>query len=138
MSAKIRAAGVVLAAAIRLSPVAAQDVSPPPTSQQLKEVQSTDSVATCPGLKIEIRVPDDVVRPQGSVLLEIKLTNVAQHTIWVSSTSSDFESYEFELKDAQGALVPRTAEWMRALSERSFIVNRNVAAALAARHSLQT
>jgi hypothetical protein len=138
MSSKIRAAGVVLAMAMRLSPVAAQDVSPPPTSQQLKVVQSTGTDATCPGLKIEIRVPDDVVRPQASVLLEIKLTNVAHDTIWVSSTSSDFGSYEFELKDAQGTLVPRTAEWMRALSERSSIVTLNVATPLAAGASLVT
>jgi hypothetical protein len=138
MSAKIRATGVVLAVAMRLSPVAAQDVSPPPTSQQPKSVQSTAADATCPGLKIEIRVLDDVVRPQGSVLLEIKLTNVSHDPIWLSSTSSYFGAYEFELKDARGTLVPRTAEWMRALSERSPIVTMNVAIPLAAGASLVT
>jgi hypothetical protein len=95
-----------------------------------------DADPDCPGLKIEIRVPDDVVRPQSSVLLEMKLTNVAHEAIWLPSGSPDFWSYEFELRDAQGTLVPRTAEWMRALSQRPTAITANVSLPLAAGASL--
>ena len=96
----------------------------------------SDADPTCPGLKIGIGVPDDVVRPQSNVLLEIKLTNVAHEAIWLPSGSPDFWSYEFELRDAQGTLVPRTAEWMRALSQRPTVVTVNVSIPLAAGASL--
>jgi hypothetical protein len=97
----------------------------PPTVRAVG-AQPTDADPTCPGLKIEIRVPDDIVRPQSSVLLEMKLTNVAHRAISLPSGSPDFWSYEFELRDAQGTLVPRTAEWMRALSQRPSWVTEHV------------
>jgi len=89
----------------------------------------------CPGLKIEIGVLDDVIRPQSSVLLEMKLTNVTHEAIWLPSGSPDFWSYEFELRDAQGSQVPRTAEWMRALAQRPAVVTANVSMPLAAGES---
>jgi hypothetical protein len=100
--------------------------------------QPNNADSTCPGLKIEIKVPDDIVHPQSNVLLEIKLTNVSHETIWLPSGSRDFWSYEFELKDAQGNLVPRTAEWMRALSQRPAVVTLNVSTPLDAGASLTT
>jgi hypothetical protein len=48
----------------------------------------------------------------------------------------NFWSYEFELRDAQGALVPRTAEWIRAISERPTWTTLNVSTPLAAGASL--
>jgi len=86
----------------------------------------------CPEIKLEIKLPDDIVRPQSSVLLEMKLTNVSHREIWLPADSPDFWSYEFELKDTQGIPVPRTAEWIRALSQRPQIVTVNVAMPLAA------
>jgi len=71
--------------------------------------QGADAKPTCHGLKFEIRVPDDIIRPQSSVLLELKLTNVTQEEMWLPSGSPDFWSYEFELKDAQGSPVQRTS-----------------------------
>jgi hypothetical protein len=96
--------------------------------------QPIDADPTC--LKIEIKVPDDVVRPQSNVLLEMKLTNVAHETIWLPAGSPDFWSSEFEVRDAQGALVPRTAEWMRALSQRPTWVTVSASISLAAGASL--
>jgi hypothetical protein len=98
--------------------------------------QPIDSDPACPGLKLEIAVPDDVIRPQSNVLLEMKLTNVTRREISLSSDSTDFWSYEFELRDAKGAPVPRTAEWMRALSERPTWTTVNVGEALAVGASL--
>ena len=98
--------------------------------------QSTEAAPACPSLKFEIRVPDAVVQPQSSVLLEMKVTNIAHGETWLSSDSSDFWSYEFELKDAQGTLVPRTAEWIRAISERPTWTTLNVSVPLAAGASL--
>jgi hypothetical protein len=97
-----------------------------PPTVRAAGAQSTDADAACPGLKFEIRVPDDVVRPQSNLLLEFKLTNVTHKATWLSSDSSVFWSYEFELRDAQGALVPRTAEWIRAISQRPVDVTLNV------------
>jgi hypothetical protein len=99
-------------------------------------VQPTDAGPTCPGLKIEIRVPDDIVRPQSNVLIEMKLTNVAHEAVWLPAGSPDFWSYEFELRDAQGTLVPRTAEWVRALAQRSQVVLVSASMPLAAGASL--
>jgi len=98
--------------------------------------QGADAKPTCPGLKFEIRVPDDIIRPQSSVLLELKLTNVTREEMWLPSGSPDFWSYEFELKDAQGSPVQRTLEWMRATSERPTNVTLNVSVPLAAGASL--
>jgi hypothetical protein len=98
--------------------------------------QGADAKPTCPGLKFEIRVPDDIIRPQSSVLLELKLTNVTQEEMWLPSGSPDFWSYEFELKDAQGSPVQRTLEWMRATSERPTNVTLNASVPLAAGASL--
>lgn len=98
--------------------------------------QRADANPTCPGLKFEIRVPDDLIRPQSSVLLELKLTNVTQVEMWLPSSSTDFWSYEFELRDAQGTPVQRTSEWMRAISERPTNVTLNTASPLAAGASL--
>ncbi|NYF49833.1 hypothetical protein [Tunturiibacter gelidoferens] len=103
---------------------------------QAVDVQSTEDHPTCPGLKLEIGIPDDVVRPQSDVLLELRLTNVAHEAILLPSGSPDFWSYEFELKDERGALVPRTAEWMHALSQRPTIVTANVSIPLSAGASL--
>jgi hypothetical protein len=66
----------------------------------------------------------------------MKLTNVSHRAIWLPSGSPDFWSYEFELRDAQGTLVPRTAEWIRALSQRPTVVSVNVSISLAAGASL--
>jgi hypothetical protein len=107
----------------------------PPTVRAVG-AQPTDTDPTCPGLKIEIGVPDDVVRPQSNVLVEMKLTNVAHEAIWLPSGSPGLWSYEFELRDAQGTLVPRTAEWMRALSQRPTVVTVNLSIPLAAGASL--
>ena len=107
----------------------------PPTVRAVG-AQSTHADPTCPGLKIEIGVPDDVVRPQSNALLEMKLTNVSHEAIRLPSGSPDFWSYEFELRDAQGTLVPRTAEWMRALSQRPTVVTLNLSTPLAAGASL--
>jgi hypothetical protein len=98
--------------------------------------QRADANPTCPGLKFEIRVPDDLIRLQSSVLLELKLTNVTQGEMWLTSSSTDFWSYEFELRDAQGTPVQRTSEWMRAISERPTNVTLSVATPLAAGASL--
>ena len=98
--------------------------------------QPAPADAACPGLKIGIEVPDDVVGPQSNVLLEIKVTNIAHGETWLSSDSSDFWSYEFELRDAQGTLAPRTAEWIRAISERPTWTTLNVSVPLAAGASL--
>jgi hypothetical protein len=87
-----------------------------PLTVRAAAAQSTDADPACPGLKLEIRVPDDVVRPQSNLLLEMKLTNVTHKATRLPSGSPDFWSYEFELRDAQGALVPRTA----ALDARPF------------------
>jgi hypothetical protein len=76
----------------------------------------------CPGLKLDIGIPDDLVRPQPNVLLDMKLTNVGDRPVSLPAGSPDFWSYEFELRDAEGNLVPRTAEWMRALSELPTVV----------------
>lgn len=98
--------------------------------------QHADVKPTCPGLKFEIRIPDDLIRPQSSVLLELKLTNVTQEEMWLPSDSMDFWSYEFELRSAQGIPVQRTSEWMRAISERPTNVTLNMALPLAAGASL--
>jgi hypothetical protein len=100
------------------------------------EVQPGNAVPTCPGLKFEIGAPEDVVRPQSSVLLEMKLTNVSHEEMWLPSGSPDSWSYEFELRDARGNLVPRTAEWIHALSQRPTNVTLNVATPLGAGASL--
>lgn len=94
--------------------------------------QPTGADPACPELKFEIGVPYDVVRPQANVLLEMKLTNVTHGTIWLPAGSPDFWSYEFELRDAQGTLVPRTAEWMRAIAQRPTVVTVDVSTPLAA------
>ena len=65
--------------------------------------------AACPGLKFEIGVSEDIVRPQSEVLLEMKLTNVTHGEVWLADNDRDFWSYDFELRDAEGAPVPRTA-----------------------------
>jgi hypothetical protein len=99
--------------------------------------QASNAVdSTCPGLKIEIKAPEDLVRPRSVVPLELKLTNIAQKEIWLPAGSPDFWTYEFELRDAQGNLVPRTTEWMRALAQRPTGVTMNVSLSLAAGASL--
>src|ERR1700733_12981300 len=123
---------LVLAAPL---PMAAQG-QPILNVQTANGQQPTAADASCPGLKIGIGVPDDVVGPQSNVLLEMKVTNIAHGETWLSSDSSDFWSYEFELKDAQGTLVPRTAEWIRAISERPTWTTLNVSVPLAAGASL--
>lgn len=94
------------------------------------QVQSTDP--PCPGLKLEIRVPDDIVRPQSNLLLEMKLTNVSKVETWLPSGSLDIGCSKVELRDAQGAPVPRTSEWIRAISESPTNVTLNVSSPLAA------
>jgi len=98
--------------------------------------QPTDADPACHGLMIEIRIPGDVVRPQSNVLLDMKLTNVTHDAIWLPAGSPDFWSYEFELRDAEGALIPRTADWMRAISQRPQVVTLNASIPLAAGASL--
>jgi hypothetical protein len=66
----------------------------------------------------------------------MKLTNVAHGEIWLPSGSADFWSYDFELRDAQGNLIPRTAEWMRAISQRPTDITLSVSTPLAAGASL--
>jgi len=107
----------------------------PPTVQVVL-AQAADPAPACPGLKIEIRVPDDIVRPQANVLLEMKLTNVGHVETWLPSQSPDIWSYEVELRDAQGTPIPRTSEWMRAISERPTNVTLNASIPLAAGASL--
>lgn len=86
----------------------------------------------CPGLKLDIGIPDDLVRPQPNVILDMKLTNVGDRPVLLPAGPPD----EFELRDAEGNLVPRTAEWMRALSERSTVDLSSVSIPLAAGASL--
>ena len=88
-----------------------------PLSARAAGGQSADAGSNCPGLKLDIAVPEDVIRPVSAVLLDLKLTNVAHDAIWLPAGSPNFWSYDFELRDAQGALVQRTADWMRALSQ---------------------
>jgi hypothetical protein len=107
-----------------------------PATVQVVVAQDADPVPACPGLEIEIGVPDDIVRPQSNVLLEMKLTNVGQVEAWLPSGSPDIWSYEVELRDSQGAPIPRTAEWLRAISERPTNVTVNVSLPLAAGASL--
>jgi len=90
----------------------------------------------CPGLKLDIGIPDDLVRPQPNVLLDMKLTNVGDRLVWLPAGSPDFWSYEFELRDAEGNLVPRTLEWMRALSERPTVDLSSISIPIAAGVSL--
>lgn len=97
-----------------------------------------DAKPACPGLKFEIRVPDDIIRPQSSVLLELKLTNVAQQEMWLPSGSPDFRSFDFELKDAQGSRVQKTLEWERETSKRLMDATLNLSIPLAAGASLTT
>jgi|HubBroStandDraft_6_1064221.scaffolds.fasta_scaffold1093080_1 hypothetical protein len=91
-----------------------------PATVRAQGAQPAGAQPTCSGLKVEIRIPGDVVRPQSTVLVEMKLTNAGLRAIWLPSGSPDFRSYEFELRDAQGNLIPRTLEWMRALSQRPY------------------
>ena len=98
--------------------------------------QAADPAPACPGLKIEIRVPDDIVRPRSNVLLEMKLTNVGPVETFLPSGSPGIWSYEVDLRDALGTPVPRTSEWMRAISERPTNVTLNVPLPLAAGASL--
>lgn len=107
-----------------------------PAAVQAALAQSTNPAPACPGLKIEIRVPRDIVRPQANVLLEMKLTNVGHVETWLPSQSPDIWSYEVELRDAHGIPVPRTSEWMRAITERPTNVTLNVSIPLAAGASL--
>jgi hypothetical protein len=107
-----------------------------PATVQVVLAQAADPAPACPGLKIEIRVPDDIVRPQPNVLLEMKLTNVGQVETWLPSGSPDIWSYKVELRDSQGAPIPRTSEWMRAISERPTNVTINASIPLAAGASL--
>lgn len=107
-----------------------------PPTVAVVAAQPANAKPPCPGLKFEIRIPDDLIRPQSSVLLELKLTNVTQGDIWLASDSTDFWSYEFNLRDAQGDPVQRSPEWMRAISERPTNVTLNVATPLAAGASL--
>jgi hypothetical protein len=116
----------IIVVLVLLSPLAVRAVAAQPTG--------TD--ATCPGLKLEVRVADDIVRPRSSVLLEMKLTNVGHEAIWLPAGSPDFWSYEFELRDSQGTPVPRTAEWMRALSQRPQMITVSATIPLAAGASL--
>lgn len=94
--------------------------------------QPADADPACPGLKLEIRVPVDVVRHQSNVLLEMKLSNVAHEAVWLPAGSPDFWSSEFELRDAQYTLVPRTPEWIRALSQRPTEVTASALITIAA------
>jgi hypothetical protein len=98
--------------------------------------QPAEVDAACPGLKFEIGVPEDIVRPQSEVLLEMKLTNITHGEVWLADNERDFWSYDFELKDAQGAPVPRTAEWMLAISQRPTNVTMSVSMPLAAGESI--
>ncbi|MFZ1086167.1 MAG: hypothetical protein WAN35_14480 [Terracidiphilus sp.] len=99
------------------------------------DAQPTQADPACPGLKLDIGVPDDLVRPQSEIPLEMKLTNVSHEGIWLSSGSPNFWSYDFDLRDAQGTLVPRTAEWIRAVSQRPSNVTLSVSMPLAAGES---
>jgi hypothetical protein len=98
--------------------------------------ETADPAPACPGLRLEIRVPYDIVRPQANVLLEMKLTNVGHAETWLPSQSPDIWSYEVELRDAQGTPIPRTSEWVRAISERPTNVTLNASIPLAADASL--
>ncbi|MGB9145223.1 MAG: hypothetical protein WCC14_05345 [Acidobacteriaceae bacterium] len=98
--------------------------------------QPTEADAACPGLKFEIGVPEDIVRPQSEVLLEMKLTNVTHGEVWLADNDRDFWSYDFELRDAQGVPVPRTAGWMLAISQRPTNVTLSMSTPLAAGESL--
>jgi hypothetical protein len=66
----------------------------------------------------------------------MKLTNVTHRTVGLADHDRDFWSYDFELRDAQDILVPRTAEWMRAISQRPSVVTLSVSIPLAAGESL--
>ena len=107
-----------------------------PATVQVVLAQAADPAPACPGLKIEIRVPDDIVRSRSNVLLEMKLTNVGPVETFLPSGSPDIWSYEVDLRDARGTPVPRTSEWMRAISERPTNVTLNVSLPLAAGASL--
>ncbi|WP_035358695.1 hypothetical protein [Edaphobacter aggregans] len=66
----------------------------------------------------------------------MKLTNVGPVETFLPSGSPDIWSYEVDLRDARGTPVPRTSEWMRAISERPTNVTLNVSLPLAAGASL--
>jgi hypothetical protein len=107
-----------------------------PATVQVVLAQAADPAPACRGLNIEISVPDDIVRPQSNVLLEIKLTNVGRVETFLPSGSPDIWSYEVDLRDARGTPVPRTSEWIRAISERPTNVTLNASLSLAAGASL--
>jgi hypothetical protein len=86
-------------------------------------------------LKLDIAVSEDVIRPESTVLLDLKLTNVAHDAISLPAGSPDFWSYNFEPRNAQGALVTRTAEF-RAISLRPQVVTLSLSIPLAAGASL--
>ena len=66
----------------------------------------------------------------------MKLTNVSSVEAFLPSGSPDIWSYEVDLRDVRGTPVPRTSEWMRAISERPTAVTLNVSIPLAAGASL--
>src|SRR5271166_5903917 len=68
------------------------------------------------GLKIEIGVPGDVIRPQAETILEIKMTNEGQTPIKVWRF---WDALAFDLRDAQNNPVSRSAEWLKSEEERA-------------------
>jgi hypothetical protein len=103
---------------------------------QVMASQPRNTAPACLGLKLEIRVPDEIVRPQSNLPLEMKLTNIGKVETWLPSGSPDIWGYEVDLRDAQDAPVPRTSEWMRAISERPTNITLNVSLPLAAGASI--
>lgn len=101
----------------------------PPT---VRAVPSADPDPNCPGLRLDVGIPDDIVRPQANVLLEMKLTNIAHDAMWLPAGSPDFWNWDFDLRDAQGSSVPRTAEWLQAIAQRPPWTTVNVSMPLAA------
>lgn len=88
----------------------------------------TPSADACSNLKLEISSPEDTVKPPSEFLLAVKLTNVGREGFWLSG---DWWSYDFDLRNANGDPVPKTAKWLRALHDRPTDVTLNVARPLA-------
>ena len=68
------------------------------------------------GLKIEIGIPGDVIRPQDETILEIKMTNEGQTPIKVWGF---WDALVFDMRDAQNNAVPRSVEWLKSEEERA-------------------
>src|SRR5271157_2183241 len=90
--------------------------------------QTANSPSAGSGLKFEIAILDDTVRPASEVLLKLKLSNLSAEP---AALFDDWWSCEFDLRDAPGNPVPQTADWVRALHERPAIVTAHVLTTLA-------